>query len=263
MDDMNSMVGEAAPAVVAPEATQVETVEVENTEGETKVEETAESKMEAKLARMEAKFEKRIQRLTGEKKSLEEKQRILEQAMTQSQVRQPTKADFPNEAAWNAYVQAEITKQEINKHELAKVNAQQQVLQEQAVMQDWSAKVNSKLANMPDFHSVVSKAEVNFERAPDVLPAIMESDVGPELAYYLAKNPDEADKIIKMTKDGRQRYLARLEVKLESQASIPSVRAPKPTAPAKVGGNAQPSVKVENMSTKDYFAMRNSGKQPW
>lgn len=229
----------------------------------TQAPETPEDKVEARIKRMEAKYDKRIQRLVAEKKDLAERQQSMEAFLQQATQRPKSKADFDTKEEWDMYQQEQSARkvlaerdQQIQKHRQAQTA-------EQAALQQWGNKVQTVITRLPDYHEVVGESEVSFATMPDVFQGIMESDVGPDLAYFLAKNPEEAQKMESMSVNSRQRYLARMELKLEQQTLIPARKAPKPTAPARVPGGGMPTQNPSEMSFKDFKALRDSGKKFW
>lgn len=259
MDNEQSMVGDevAQETQGTVEAGEVTNVEETGDKPELTPEERAEQRFDAKLKRAEAKFEKRIGKVVAEKQYLAERQAQLESFLQKATEKPASKSDFKTQAEWDAYTQSQIAERAIAKHEGKKTEAQRATQAQQAVERGWQGKVETVIPRLHDYHEVVGNSEVNFEAIPDVFQAILESDLGPDLAYYLAKNPDEAEKMESLSPASRQRYLARIEIKLEAQANEPQRKAPKPTAPARAGGQGIPSSDPAKMSFKEYKAMRD------
>lgn len=84
-----------------------------------------------------------------------------------------------------------------------------------------------------DFEDVLSASEAPM--TPQMAEAIMHSELGPKLAYHLAKNPEEAERIAALPAARQATEIGRLETKIESAPppKKPS-NAPAPIAP--VGG---------------------------
>lgn len=125
------------------------------------------------------------------------------------------------------------------------------------VMRHWTERQNSFKAETPDYLEALGSSTVVV--SDQVRDAIIESDVGPQILYHLAKNPDVAEKIQGMTVSGALRALGKLEAKLEgapikkekeepakagSKSEEPS-KAPTPISPLK-GGNAVPEIPVDS-----------------
>lgn len=107
-------------------------------------------------------------------------------------------------------------------------------------------KVKKAAAEIEDFEEVVSAATVNI---PDFLVmAIKESDSGPLLTYYLAKNQDEARRIAAMRPiqaikalDKIERDLMADEPESKPEVSTPKTkRAPDPITPVRGASTPNP-----------------------
>ena len=128
------------------------------------------------------------------------------------------------------------------KEEKAK-EAAQKVEQERAkVMETWSSRVNDFRSKTPDFDDLVGSADVVVSN--EVRDAIFESDVGPQILYHLAENPDVAKKLQGMSAIGALRMIGKLEAKLEDappstqkETAVKSSKAPPPITPIKAKAN--------------------------
>lgn len=119
----------------------------------------------------------------------------------------------------------------------------------------WSSKVEKATADMPDFEDVLSSSDVPMT---DVMQqAIMESEIGPKLAYYLATKPEEAIKIAQMAPIRAVAALGRLEERLETQKpAVKTTSAPPPIQP--VGSRAAVSKDPGKMSDAEYAKWRKA-----
>jgi len=105
----------------------------------------------------------------------------------------------------------------------------------------------------PDFFEKV------FNQSPDVVPitpiigeAILESDIGQDVAYYLGTHPAEAQRLAKLSPTAALREFGKIEASL----SKPQSSAPKPITP--INGKQAPSddpLESDDMAT--YIAKRN------
>lgn len=128
------------------------------------------------------------------------------------------------------------------KEEKAK-EAAQRVEQERAkVMDTWASRVNDFRSKTPDFDDLVGSADVVVSN--EVRDAIFESDVGPQILYHLAENPDVAKKLSGLSAIGALRMVGKLEAKFEdSPTSTPketaakTSKAPPPITPIKAKAN--------------------------
>lgn len=80
----------------------------------------------------------------------------------------------------------------------------------------WKARQDAFAATTPDYSDVLAESGVNV--SDQVRDAILESDVGPQLLYHLASNPEIADEISGKTVAAALRHIGRLEAKLEKAA---------------------------------------------
>ncbi len=133
---------------------------------------------------------------------------------------------------------------------------------------DWKKRVSDAANAIPDFRSTMEGSDV---KGPDwVRDAIKASDVGPQILYYLAKNPEESEKINKMTPINAVRYLGRIETMIEKGTDEPptakkeSSNAPPPISGLKglSGGSDVLGRRPDGSwrSHADYLAARKAGK---
>jgi len=130
------------------------------------------------------------------------------------------------------------------REEKAKEAAQRAEQERQKTMDTWSNRVNDFRSKTPDFDEMVGSADVVVSN--EVRDAIFESDVGPQILYHLAENPDVAKKLQGMTAIGALRMIGKLEAKFEEPAqpqtqretAVKTSKAPPPINPirATAGG---------------------------
>jgi len=150
--------------------------------------------------------------------------------------------------AWKKSVEA------IQDEETAKVRTYQQRAQEYA-----------KTAK--DFDSVINTGFTGVNLADGLMDYFVESDKGPQVAYNLAKNIAELDRINALpTKTARVRALAQLEVKLATDGPKPVVKnttgtpAPKPATPT-TGTVKVPQKSEYEMTPQELIAARNKARR--
>lgn len=97
------------------------------------------------------------------------------------------------------------------------------------VAKNWQKAQQRARAEIDDYDDVVKASDVQL---PGHLhEAILESDVGPHLAYYFAKHPSEAKRFAAMSPTTAIRQLGKLEDKLaddDGEAAPPAKAAPSP-----------------------------------
>lgn len=94
--------------------------------------------------------------------------------------------------------------------------------------QKYEERVNKTRTKYEDFDDLVTDPSLPITN--DMADYIRESDEGPEVAYWLAKNPQEAARIAQMNGRDADRALARIEARLSTPAPAPA--APKPVTNA-------------------------------
>jgi hypothetical protein len=166
------------------------------------------------------------------------------------------------EALTDWKVKAELSKRD----EQAKVTAQE--AHQTEVLADWNTRLLKTKQETPDYNEVIAESSVMV--SDQVRDAIMESDVGPQVLYYLAGNPEEATKLGQMTLDKAYKTLGRIEAKFDAPAKTEEVKA-KPNiskAPAPITPLKNASVPAEKVdengefhgSIAEYKALRKAGK---
>ena len=114
----------------------------------------------------------------------------------------------------------------------------------------WQKRVAIASEEIPDFYEVVANADVPM--TPAMQQAIVESDVGPKLAYYLATHPDEAADLADLSPVAVIRALTRIEDKLAKPVKASS--APDPITP--VGSKAKAEKDPSSMTDSEFAAWR-------
>ena len=92
--------------------------------------------------------------------------------------------------------------------------------------------------------------------------ALVDSEIGPQVAYYLAKNPKEAEKVGKMTSLIEiNKFIGKIEAKIEAQqdgkaaADEPKItKSPPPINPVK--GSSKSKKDVDDLSYEEYSKER-------
>lgn len=256
--------GEVAP-VVEQEAPVVEQEVVEETTDDEAAPEPKEEPPPIPKG-----VQKRIDRAVREKyeaqaraKMLEERLSALEQrnspppqAAAPTGDKAPTLDQFESfddyVAAKAEYIASRKIEQALSEREQRQQQQYQQT-REQQLQSDWNKRIVEATAEMPDFEDVIATSDVPM--TPAMRDAIVESDVGPKLAYYLANNPDEATKIANMSPIGAIRALGRIEERLASSPVKKITSAPPPVG--SVAGSASVTKNPDKMSAEEWLRWRN------
>ena len=127
----------------------------------------------------------------------------------------------------------------------------------------------SKAQKVAGYQSRVQAAQTRYEDytdiahgshwnpTPEMTDAILESEMGPDLAYWLGSNPEEADRISRLSPVGQLREIGRIEERLSRPAPTPpkpTTKAPPPIKPGAPTGKAEK--KPADMSDSEFAAWR-------
>lgn len=107
-----------------------------------------------------------------------------------------------------------------------------------------------------DFHDVMenSDAEITKHMAEALLSA---GEVGPRIAYYLAKNTDEAERIASLSPAGQAVAIGRLESKLTEAPTKKPSKAPDPIKPVTGKSTVAEEAEPDASDTTKWIAWRN------
>jgi hypothetical protein len=150
-------------------------------------------------------------------------------------------SEFESEDAYRAAV--------IEQHEEAKRAAQANVA--------YRERVEKASEKYEDFEQVAYNQ--NLPISTVMGEAIVASDVGPEVAYYLGLNPAEAERIYRLPPLLQAKEIGRLEAKVAAEPPTRKVtNAPEPITPGKPRGATAPVV-----DTTDPRAVKTLSMDEW
>ncbi len=150
-------------------------------------------------------------------------------------------------------VDAALTAAESKRQEQAQAKAAQ------AQKDAYSAKLEKARAAHDNFDAVAFDDSLPISQAMGV--AIVKSDIGPEIQFYLGTHRDEAEEIAAMDAVEATMAIGRIGWLLKQPESKPNVsKAPKPITP--VGSNNQVAKSPENETMKEYEARRSRELYP-
>jgi len=186
----------------------------------------------------------------------------------------PNRAEFSDPdayadalAAWaeqRADWGAEKKAKDVIEAERVRVRDEQVQAAQNQVVQAYKGRVEKVVTKYPDYREVAESPDVQV--SPLMAHAILNSEHGPELQYYLGKNPAEAARIINLNPALQLIEMGLIAAKLSAQpapaaaatpapAAKPVSAAPKPIQPLATGGEASvPSDQEESMEA--YAARR-------
>lgn len=151
----------------------------------------------------------------------------------------PKESDFEDYLAFqNASIAYQAAKMMVSR-ELKKASEQaKSAIQDHSnrLVQTFQERAAEVKAIMPDFDAVVQSATVSPAH-PDVAMAILESEKGPQIAYYLSKRPEKVHELNAMPLRRQLAEIGRLEARLtpapSKQTKAPPPIKTLPTASAK------------------------------
>lgn len=259
---------EAKPETVpeTAEAAEANGSEVEEAEQE---EQTEEAPAEARKPRKPG-LQKRIDELTAEKYSskseIERLNRELEQLRQSQQApqapvqqqaeREPTLEDFDYDAAAFA---RELARREARKiiEDERKAQAELEAKQKQEEGKRRFDKAQATFQQEhPDYVQTAYNPLASYY-PPDMVEAIYESDVGPQLAYELGKNLEATEKLLSMSLAQRAREIGRIEARLQAKPTAQARTVTQAPAPVSTLSPSAPvNVAMDDMSMDEYAAKR-------
>lgn len=180
----------------------------------------------------------------------------------------PDRSKFASDEEYIEAVAEWKADQRLAKREQEQAEARSKAERDQLV-KGWQDAQQRARAEIEDYDDVIKGSDVQL---PGHLhQAILESDVGPHLAYYFAKHPDEAKRYAGMSPTKALRELGRLEDRLAEdadddqpatnpspKAEIETSKAPPPTARVKDARAVDPG---PAQSFEEYRARRLAEKR--
>lgn len=261
--DANASPDEEAEPIEAE--AEIEEVEAEESEAESSPAEETEDKPDPfqeridKLTKRFRETERDLDSVAQERDTLQKRIAELERQTVENET-QKTLEDFEfDESKYRAYVfeqaekRAEIAAERIALKHTAEAESRRQE-------QEFAQKERDFAATVADYREVGYDPDLKVSAVmADELKA---SEIGPEMLYYLGKNPDEASRISRMSERAAVRELVRLEGQLlseKSQAQKKTVSKAPPPPSKKVKGS-EPGMRVsptdpksDNLSDEEWF----------
>ncbi len=142
-----------------------------------------------------------------------------------------------------------------------------------SVIKTYENRLNEFKNTVDDFDEAISDVS-HIPVSQEISNIIIESEVGPQLAYYLAKNEQEITRINNLPPHRRLVELGKLEAKLtptdtssaknEQNVSKKQTKAPTPVKSVSPGGVIKKDLSDPNLSQAEYRALRQASmKKKW
>jgi hypothetical protein len=163
----------------------------------------------------------------------------------------------------------EWTADNTKREEAKRLETETVAKKQQEKQESWKTRWAAAETNIPDFKETMEKAD-GLMVSNEAQAALMDSDVGPEICHYLAKNPEEVTKMNGMTVDKMLKFIGKLEDKVETKETKQTPATKSIATPAAVitpikSGSSIPSNKIDEKGEfhgtyEEWKALRKSGK---
>lgn len=263
----------------APQENELEQTEVdaevndsEDQESEAESPPADEENVEEKTNPLQERIDKLTKRFRDEERArLEREEEIkqLREQLASKPKEAKTLADFEyDEGKYQSYLFEEAERRAVEAAERVAKNYEGKARDSELVSK-FEAGEQEFSKTVKDYHDKVY-GEVNGSRrwvASKVMAdEIRSSEMGPEIAYYLASNPDIALDIAKMPERGAVRELALLEVKLKAEKKVEKKVSEAPPPPTKIKAS-EPGLRVsttdpasDKLSDEEWFKREEARK---
>lgn len=251
----------AAPASpsVEPSAKPEQQVGSEGTEKKVEAEETPQRRESRRARQLNRERERRIAAETELRLLRESREKEQQAKQPQSpEGAEPSREQFQSyeefieaRATWRAQKAAAEETRKILEESRKKDTEARSRSEDESRVKEWNAKLDKARDEIEDFDEVCAESEAVV--TPAMSTAILESDKGAQIAYFLAKNPDEAERISKLSPSKQAAAIVSLEEKVAKPAKQPS-KAPEPINP--VGTKVEVEKDPSKMSDAEFNAWR-------
>ena len=129
---------------------------------------------------------------------------------------------------------------------------------QKALQATYSEKLEEARDKYEDFDDVAFADDVHI--TDTMASAIMESDLGPDVQYFLGNHPKEASRIARLSPVGQVREIGKLEAKLSAPPPRKTTSAPPPVKPVTGKGAAPTKVDPDKLDIKEWMKLERAGK---
>ena len=124
----------------------------------------------------------------------------------------------------------------------------------ETLIQNWQSKQEKAREKYEDYDEIAGQASVPINEG--IRQAIVRSDMGPDIAYFLGKNPSEAIRISALDDYASAREIGKIEARLQSTPTPKKASsAPDPITP--VGSKDSAKSDPEKMPIEEWVKWRN------
>jgi len=164
---------------------------------------------------------------------------------------EPKPEDFKTVGEYTrALTKYEVAKAAAQSASEAQTRTQEQQQQAQAAetARQFAERQSAFIKLTPDYEEVIENA--NFEVPQLVTQYCVESEMGPQLAYHISKNPSEAERLSKLSPTRMLAELGKLESKLAPSAAPAAPAAPAPSKVPQVSKAPAPTEALNGDSAR-------------
>jgi len=141
------------------------------------------------------------------------------QAPAKTDLTEPDAAKFTDQKAyWEAVADYRVA---VKLRERDQKDLEARAAAESArVAREWQAKVRKASKEIEDYDATMADAAIPITQ--NMKEALLESDIGPRMQYFFAKNPEELDRLQTMSPAKMLQACGRLEAKIEAEIEKPA-----------------------------------------
>jgi hypothetical protein len=179
-------------------------------------------------------------------------QQLREQQEAKAREVAPKRESFQDD---DAYLQAQI-EHLAEQRAAEKIAIREQQSKHEKVQEAFLEKAEKAIERYPDFQAVVGNPELAINDA--MAEFISDSDQGPDVAYFLGKNPMRAAQIAQMTPVKATVALLQIEAELSAKPKPRPSNAPAPITP--IGGASGATKPTGDMTDEEYAKWRRTAR---
>lgn len=266
MNEEASEVVVETPAAVAEEqiTEQVEQTS-DSTPDSTEAETTKPEQPPETEEQRKSKYQRRIDRKNAEIAAARTEARLYKERLEQLEAQArpqpqrvagaPTLDQFDNfedyMSARVAFEAEKVVETRLSRVQQAEAERKAQEAQSR-VLTSWQDKQAAAADKYADFEEVVGGSDAPV--TPSMSQAIVESDHGADIAYYLAQHPDEARRIAQLSPIRQVAEVGKLEIKVSAPPPKQVTQAPPPIVPA--GSKAKAEKDPSQMTDAEFAQWR-------
>jgi hypothetical protein len=260
----------AIPAESAAPAAAQEQEPSEATETAPETGSASETEQNGGKPKQKGGFQRRIDKLTAQVRSLqEENSRLKTKPSTEQQLseqpkedKKPARENFTSEAEFHEALGRWSAREELRAKDAAEEQRQKQE-SDQEIVKAHTQRLEDARKSHEDFDDVIEDSGIEVSR--EAALAIYQLENGPEVMYHLATHPDDADILREMSPIRQIAALGHISASLGSaeRSQPPPKTKSRAPAPIKPGGAApsKSSVPLDQMANiHDYMKARQAGR---